>query len=68
MVNTWLFRVCIFSCIGLDFFVGRAVKIYVIVQIYYIIDFVLVKKFFSGKRVFHVNSYVIYSSYFISLF
>ena len=56
MVNTWLFRVCIFSCIGLDFLMGWAGKIYVIVQIYYIVDFVLVGSwFFSCKGVFHIN-------------
>ena len=44
-------------------------KIYVIVQIYYIMDFVLVGPwFFSGKEVFHVNPFAIYFSYFISLF
>ena len=44
-------------------------KIYVIVQIYYIVDFVLVGPwFFSGKEVFHVNPFAIYFSYFISLF
>ena len=38
---------------------------YVIVQIYYIVDFVLVGPwFFSGKGVFHVNPCVIYFSYF----
>ena len=36
-------------------------KIYVIVQIYYIVDFVLVGPwFFSCKGVFHVNPCVIY--------
>ena len=38
-------------------------KISVIIQIYYIVDFILVGLwFFSGKRVFHVNPCVIYFS------
>ena len=44
-------------------------KIYVIIQIYYIVDFVLVDPwFFFDKGVFHVNPYVIYSSFLISQF
>ena len=43
-------------------------KNYVIVQIYYIVDFVLVDPwFFSGKRVFHINSCVIYFSILIDI-
>ena len=69
MVNTWLFHVCIFSCIDLSFLVKCAVKIYVIVQIYYIVDFILVGPwFFSGKGVFHVNPYVVYFSVLIDIF
>ena len=69
MVNTWLFLVYIFSCIDIDFLVGCVVKIYVVVQIYYIVDFVLLEPwFFSGKGVFLVNPCVIYLSYSISLF
>ena len=43
-------------------------KIYVIVQIYYIVDFVLVDPwFFSGKEVFHVNPCLLFSLIFFVL-
>ena len=43
-------------------------KIYVIVQIYYIVDFVLVGPwFFSDKEVFHVNPCVFYFSVLVDI-
>ena len=45
------------------------VKIYIIAQIYYIVNFVLVGPwFFFGKGVFHVNPCVIYFSILVDIF